>query len=122
MSNLSVAPALEVTCLNTASAVGLLQMLPRQTKSTLVLPASPAMAITRGGDEGAERCSCRALIAAAEELPVANVLVPPRMETKRGDVDPACMEGGGAGCKGNHEGGAVRNEMNASVPHEHRGA
>lgn len=64
MSNLSAAPAFEVTCLNTASAVGLLQMLPRHTKSTLVLPASAA--IVKGERGSADRCPAAPM--AAEDL------------------------------------------------------
>lgn len=68
MSNLSAAPAFEVTCLKTASAVGLLQMLPRHTKSTLVLPASAA--IMKGGVVSADRCPA---LTAAEETLVAGL-------------------------------------------------
>ncbi len=87
MSNLSAAPALEVTCLNTASAVGLLQMLPRQTNNTLVLPASPA--IIKGdsgfaaGSGSRDRCPAFAAAVAALEVNAPS----PRVEAERWEDD-----------------------------------
>ena len=88
MSNLSAAPALEVTCLKTASAVGLRQMFPRHTNKTRVLPSFAA--IIEVGVEGSgvvdsgSRDRFRAWTAAAAALD-ANAL--PRTEADRG-ADP----------------------------------
>lgn len=91
ISNLSASPALEVTCLKTASAVGLLQMFPRQTKRTRVLPPSPAII----SDVGRFPALTGGMLAVAAARANAGVLL--RREARRGAGPPLASKGGARG-------------------------